>query len=147
MRMHYLVGIPIPKVSKMSQINNQQVSRATKQSTRATLGLYYNSKHGQHLSCVALLNAPGDPDLVRIAKKSRSGSQHSQCTASPSIQYSSSQSGFWIVWPVKSRREDRLVGQEGRRGLDLTEIFCPVKSGPVKDWSNMGSLQAAAEFA
>jgi len=36
-----------------------------------------------------------------------------------------------------------MVSHEGRRGLDLTEIFSPVKSGPVKDWSNMGSLQAS----
>ena len=48
-----------------------------------------------------------------------------------------------MVRPVKSRRKDRLVSQEGRRGLDLTEIFGPVKSGPVKDWSEMGSLQAS----
>ena len=25
----------------------------------------------------------------------------------------------------------------------MTEIFSPVKSSPVKDWSNMGTLQAS----
>ena len=48
-----------------------------------------------------------------------------------------------MVRSVKSRRKDPLVSQEGSRGLDLTEIFGPVKSGPVKDWSKMGSLQAS----
>ena len=52
-------------------------------------------------------------------------------------------SGFRMVRPVKSWRKDRLVSQEGKRGLDLTEIFGPVKSGPVFDWSKMGSLQAS----
>ena len=54
--------------------------------------------------------------------------------------------GFRIVRTVKSRREDRLVSQEERRGLDLTEISSPVKSDPVKDWSNMGSLQASLVY-
>ena len=52
-------------------------------------------------------------------------------------------SGFRIVGLVKSWTKDQLVSQKGRRGLDLTEISSPFKSGPVKNWSNMWSLQAS----
>ena len=40
-------------------------------------------------------------------------------------------------------KRSSTVSQEGRRGLDLTEIFSQVKPGPGKDWSNMRSLQAS----
>ena len=62
----------------------------------------------------------GKEDVVKILLEQRD--------VSPDIA-----AGFRIVGLVKSSREDRLVSQEGRRGLDLTEIFGPVKSSPVKD--------------
>jgi len=53
-----------------------------------------------------------------------------------------------LTGQVPKRRPTGQSGKEVGTGPDLTEIFSPVKAGPVKDcqWSNMGSLQASVSW-